>query len=156
MRRADRQITDDARIDGIIRACTCCRLGLCDEGQAYIVPLSFGFEHTDSGRFFYFHSAREGRKLDLLRRNPAVSFELDTGYQLHTAPTACGCSAGFQSVMGTGTVRFLTDGEERRHALLQLMRQLTGTDAWDFSDAALSQVCVLSLQVTSLTCKVHA
>ena len=157
MRRKDREVTDPQRIEEIISACHCCRLGFCDGGKPYIVPLNFGFfRREDGGYTFYFHSAREGRKLDLIRQTGWAGFELDTGYQLHIAPTACGCSAGYQSVMGTGTVRFLTDEEERRHALLQLMRQLTGTDAWDFSDTALSQVCVLSLHVTSLTCKLHA
>ena len=77
MRRTDREITDPEKIREIIDDCTCCRLGLCDEGKAYIVPLSFGYTEREGRYVFYFHSAREGRKLDLIRR---------TGWAAETDP----------------------------------------------------------------------
>ena len=61
MRRKDREITDSARIDAVIRGCDCCRLGFCDAGEVYILPLNFGYENREGKRTFYFHSAREGR-----------------------------------------------------------------------------------------------
>ena len=84
MRRKDREVTDPQRIEEIISACHCCRLGFCDGGKPYIVPLNFGFfRREDGGYTFYFHSAREGRKLDLIRQTGWAGFELDTGYQIH-------------------------------------------------------------------------
>ena len=41
MRRQDREVTDPGKIDRVIAACHCCRLGFCDQGKAYIVPLVF-------------------------------------------------------------------------------------------------------------------
>ena len=60
MRRKDREVTDPAAIDEIIRRCDCCRLGLRDGDEVYIVPLNFGFFVDDSVRKLYFHSATRG------------------------------------------------------------------------------------------------
>lgn len=155
MRRADRAVTDPARIRAVIEACQCCRLGLNDEGETYIVPMSFGFTE-ESGRYsFYFHSAAEGRKLDILRQNPAVSFELDTGYELVPAPAACGYTARYQCVMGTGHVTFAEAAEEKRQWLSHIMGHYTGEEDWDFPDAACERVCVFRLEVETLSCKEH-
>ena len=43
MRRKDREITDEAKIDEIISRCNCCRIGFNDSGEVYIVPLNFGY-----------------------------------------------------------------------------------------------------------------
>ena len=43
MRRTDREITDAEKITQIIQTCHCCRLGFCDNGAVYIVPLNFGY-----------------------------------------------------------------------------------------------------------------
>ena len=50
MRRKDREITDEAKIDEIILNCNCCRLGFNDGGKVYIVPLSFGYSRDNRGR----------------------------------------------------------------------------------------------------------
>ena len=58
MRRKDREVTDDGTIDEIIRSAHCLRLGLVDNGIAYIVPMSFGFENREGKRIFYFAIVR--------------------------------------------------------------------------------------------------
>lgn len=78
MRRKDREVTDPGKIREIIAACDCCRLGLCDNGRAYIVPLDFGFAEQDGHYTFYFHSAKEGRKIGLIREAGWAAFEMDT------------------------------------------------------------------------------
>lgn len=85
MRRKDREITDISKIYNIITKCHCCRVGFNDDGEVYIVPLNFGFVPCDDGDTFYFHGANEGRKINLIEKNPCVGFELDTNYKLHEA-----------------------------------------------------------------------
>ena len=155
MRRKDREITDEKQIDEIIARCECCRLGFNSEAGAYIVPLSFGFENRDGQRYFYFHSAAEGRKIDLIRNGGNVGFELDCGYQLHTADSACGYTAAFSSVIGTGRVEFLTSAEDKIYGLEQLMKHTAGLEHCEFSPEMLEQVCVFRLEVTEISCKKH-
>ena len=66
MRRKDREISDYSEIIRIIESCSVCRLGLMDENEAYIVPMNFGYIVENKELTLYFHSAKEGRKIDLM------------------------------------------------------------------------------------------
>ena len=151
MRRTDRKVTDPAAIDAIIRACPCCRLGLRDGEGVYLVPLNFGFANVDGQRTFYFHSAPEGHKIDLLRQAKTVAFELDCGCAVTPGTTACSHSANYRSVMGQGRVRFLETQTDKRAALTEIMRQNTGKDDWTFPDEAVDRVAVFVLDVHTIT-----
>lgn len=155
MRRKDREITDPDKIEQIIAGSHCCRLGFSDGGDVYIVPLSFGYVRGGDGYTFYFHGADEGRKIDLIKKNPKVGFELDTNYELHPSETASSCTAAFQSVIGTGTVSFVTDPQEKREGLLQIMRKYTGREDWIFPEKMFEKVCVFRLVTEKLSCKEH-
>lgn len=156
MRRSDREVTDPEKIRAIIDRCTCCRLGFWDRQEVYILPLNFGYEEAEGKRVFYFHSAKEGRKIGLIAGAPRVGFELDTNYQLHEAETACAHSARFQSVIGTGTVQFVMEEDERRKALCSLMQHNTGRADWAFTPEQLNAVAIYRLDVETLSAKEHA
>ena len=155
MRRSDREITDPIKINDIITRCTCCRIGFNDDGEVYIVPLSFGFERTGDAYTLYFHGAAEGRKLDLIQKNPQVGFEMDTNYALHQADTACSYSVRFQSIIGNGVLSIVTAPEEKAHGLSLIMKHATEKDGWDFSEKMLNAVAVFQLRVTQMSCKEH-
>ena len=104
MRRKDREITQAEKIDEIIQKCDCCRIGLSDHGRVYIVPLNFAYLHEGGKRIFYFHSAKEGRKVDLIQKNGEAGFELDTNHALNRAEIACGFSYRFQSIIGLSLI----------------------------------------------------
>ncbi|MDO4266398.1 MAG: pyridoxamine 5'-phosphate oxidase family protein [Eubacteriales bacterium] len=155
MRRKDREVTDPGRIKEIILSADCCRLGFCDEGSAYIVPLNFGYEERNGKHVFYFHGAREGRKIDLMRNNPKVGFEIDIGHTFITGDMACSYSMNYQSVMGTGNIAFLEDTEEKRYALSLIMEHYTGEKEWNFPDQMTKAVCVWKMEVETISCKEH-
>ncbi len=50
MRRKEREITEQAKINEIIQNCDCLRLALADEGAPYIVPVSFGYVEEEKDR----------------------------------------------------------------------------------------------------------
>ena len=82
MRRTDRAVTDPAEILRIVGESKILHLGLFDGQYPYVVPLHFGFEFADGRLILYAHCAKEGHKLDLIRRNPNVSAELESGTEL--------------------------------------------------------------------------
>lgn len=155
MRRKDREITDAAVIEDIISRCTCCRLGFYDGEEVYIVPLNFGYEVIDHSYVLYFHGAKEGRKIDLIQKNPRVGFEMDTNYKLKKADIACGHSARFESIVGNGVVSMVSETDEKRRGLSLLMDHNAGKRVWDFDEKMLTAVSVFKLTVTNLSCKVH-
>ena len=155
MRRKDREVTDSAKIEDIIRRCTCCRIGFQDNGEVYIVPLNFGYEVKDNAYTFYFHGAKTGRKMDLIQKNPRVGFEMDTNYVLKESDIACGCSAYFQSIIGAGIMRIVSDDKEKKLGLSLIMEHNTGKREWDFDEKRVNAVAVFKLTVTKMRCKEH-
>ena len=155
MRRKDREVTDPMRIADVISRCTCCRIGFHDAGEVYIVPLNFGYEAADNTYTFFFHGAKEGRKIDLIAKSPHVGFEMDTDYALNEADIACGWSARFQSVVGNGVVSMVSEPEEKKRGLSLLMEHNTGKREWSFHEKMLEAVAVFKLEVTKLSCKEH-
>jgi len=148
MRRKDRQITDREAIDTIIRHSTVCRLGLCDDNQPYIVPLSFGYD----GRFLYVHAALEGRKVEILKRNQRVCFEFDRLEEVTSGEQACNWSMRYESVIGFGVAELLLDLDAKATALNCIMRQYSGRD-WTFTEQALSSTSVYRIRIEEITGK---
>ena len=127
MRRSDREITDLGEILSIINDCKVIHLAMVDDGEPYLLPLNFGYSYESGAFSFFCHSAREGRKLDILRKNPTVAFEMDCRGALDEHDVACQCGYYFASVTGVGHVEFL-DGEEKLAALTALMRHMAGRE----------------------------
>jgi nitroimidazol reductase NimA-like FMN-containing flavoprotein (pyridoxamine 5'-phosphate oxidase superfamily) len=150
MRRAEREITDRKEIDTIIRRARVCRLGLAEDGQPYVIPMTFGYD----GRAVYFHCATQGRKLDILRKNPDVCLEFDVSEEILEAERACGWGMKYHSVIALGTAVFLETPEEKRNGLRILMAQYSNPNrSFSFPDAALSRVIVIKVGIDQLTGK---
>jgi hypothetical protein len=148
MRRNEREITDRKEIDDIIRRCRVCHLAMCVDGQPYIIPLNFGYD----GRSLYFHTAPEGRKIDIIKRNNRVGFEFDILHDIVTAEQACKWGAKYESVMGSGTAEIVDDLEAKKEALEWIMRQY-GNGAWDFKEEILKKTLVLRVRILEISGK---
>ena len=152
MRRKDRELTDKKDLLAILDEADVCRIAIQTGKAPYIVPLNFGYA-WDENLVLYFHSATEGRKLDLLQKNNAVGFELDAGHELVKADLACNWGMKYRSIIGTGEVRFIDDDKEKALALDAIMRKYGYAGAAMFSGANLQSVKVFSLKVEELTGK---
>lgn len=91
MRRKDREILDEVKIDKFIRNCDCCRIGFYDKenDEVYIVLLNFGYFNIDNKRVFYFYGVKEGRKIDLILKINKVIFEMDSNYEFIVGKMVC-------------------------------------------------------------------
>jgi len=155
MRRKDREITDRQKMEEVILSCDCCRLGLVDGNSAYIVPLNFGYSITGDRASFYFHCAKEGKKLDLIKSNPNVGFELDTNHAVHEGEKACDYAFRFRSIIGKGVAMLVETMEEKKEALRLVMSHYSDRDNWTFSDTEANSVTILRVDVMEIACKEH-
>ena len=157
MRRKDREVLEEAKIDEFIRNCDCCRIGFYDKenDEVYIVPLNFGYSNIDNKRVFYFHGAKEGRKINLISKINKVTFEMDSNHELIVGKMACNYSERYQCVMGTGLISFVEEKVEKSMALNEIMFQNMGKNDWEFSEEMLNRVAVFKIEVKSLSCKEH-
>lgn len=106
----------------------------------------------EDGLVLYVHCAKEGRKLDCLRRNDHVFVEIDCGEKLVEADVACRYGAEYASVMGRGRAVILQDVEEKREALGVLMKTQTGRK-FEIDEKMASAVTVVRIDVDSCTAK---
>ena len=145
MRRKDREIDSKDALKEILDACKVLRLAMAEEGIPYVVPLNFGYEFAGHKLTLFFHSAREGKKIDILKKDPRVCFEMDCSHELVGAGAACDYSYRYSSVIGDGTARFITEREEKIHALNAIMKHQMGRDDFTYEDARLRGVEVFEV-----------
>lgn len=152
MRRTDREIADENRIEDFIAKEQILRIAFYDEGDIYIVPVNYGYLREDTYSFF-FHGAKAGRKYELAKKSPSVGFEIDGNYRLLEGEEACDFSATFQSVIGTGVLSLVQGMDEKVAGLNAIMKQTTAKEQWHYSDEMLEAVAVFRLDVEKLSCK---
>ena len=156
MRRKDREVTDNYEINKIINSCQIIRLAFADGVAPYIVPLNFGFEEKDGKRTFYFPGAKEGRKLDLIKKLGVAGFEADSETEIYGGREACTYSSKFKSVIGYGKVKAVEDKAEKIHGLNAIMAHYVPGKSFEFSDANVNAVRVFKLEVREISAKLHS
>jgi len=142
MRRNDRAITDPAELESILREAVVCRMGLCDGELPYVVPMNYGYRDGS----VFLHSAIEGRKIELLRRNPNVCLEFEKDVELIPAEAACSFSMKYRSVIASGKAFFLEGAEEKAQGLNVIMTQYTGKE-FEFPPQALERIVVIRIDL---------
>lgn len=155
MRRKDREVTESSQIRQMLDEFKVCRLGFMDEGIPYIVPLNMACDYDGERLVLYFHCAKEGKKLKLIRENPMVGFEMDKEFGLTEGSTPCQYSYQFASIIGRGTAQIVEDTEEKSKALTMIMKHQSGKDFDEFvKNPKLSEaVAVIRVTAEEYTCK---
>ncbi len=155
MSGAKRLTTDQADFARVFEQAQVAHLALCDDGAPYIVPLCFGKQ----GDTLYFHTGLTGKKLDILRENPAAGFELEADVCLRGvgADPACASTMDFISVVGTGRVEIVSDGKERLDAMGIIMRKYTHQpDGFVYRPESFARTVILRLTIENMSCKKHS
>lgn len=152
MRRSDREVTDKNEIIEIIKSCDRLTLALNDDGYPYIIPLNFGLDIENDKITLIFHSALEGKKIDLIKKDNRASFEMDCKHQLQYFEDKGYCTMAYESVIGKGKIKILND-DEKLNALKKIMKQYHGDENAYFNKAAMERTLVYCLEVESITAK---
>lgn len=152
MRRKDREILDQAEIESIIQAADVCRLAMSKEGHPYLVPMCFGYRRN----VLYFHSAKDGKKLKILRENNEVCFEMDIDHELIRADQPCSSEMKYRSVIGFGRACFVEDIVEKKQALDIITRHYSEGDnkaSFAYSSQNLAKTVIIKVEIDRVTGK---
>jgi nitroimidazol reductase NimA-like FMN-containing flavoprotein (pyridoxamine 5'-phosphate oxidase superfamily) len=95
MRRAEKEITNRREIDSILSKAIVCRISIIDHETPYIVPMNFWYKDD----ILYLHSTPEGKKIDVLKRNPWVCFEVESDLEIINTQIPCKWSMNYTSVI---------------------------------------------------------
>ena len=147
MRRRDREITDPAETVFILDHCTALHLALTDGREPYAVPVNFGYTLTDGALRLFFHSARERRKVDMLRAAPRAAFSLECA----CAPVSGGensCAYSYLEHPRRG------HGAVSGGSMNAVMRRQPGRE-FVFTEQMLAGVALCEITVTEYSVKAH-
>jgi Predicted flavin-nucleotide-binding protein len=148
MKRSDKEIKNKNCIEWILENAKVCRIALCDNESPYIVPMNFGFKENN----LYLHSAHEGLKIDMIRKNNRICFETDTETEIVTADNACSWGMKYYSIIGFGNAHFIEDNDEKEDALNIIMQKYSHK-SFEYSKSALDKTTVIKVEIESLTGK---
>ena len=118
IRRKDKEITEEEDLKTILKEAKHVTLAMSLGDEPYLATLSFGYNEEQS--CIYFHSALEGRKVEILKANPRVWGQalIDDGYQQGS------CDHLYRTTQFYGRVTFVDDPEEKMRALCIMIRHL--------------------------------
>ena len=154
MRRKDREITDPAQIQDILAGAKILHLGLFDTQYLYVVPLHYGYQYDGTEIIFYIHGAAQGKKVDLIRKNPNVCVEVDCNVELLPSEKPCNYSSAYASVIGTGTATVLENIDEKIEGLKMLMLHQTTKD-FEISEQMAAHVTVVKINIKAFSAKAN-
>ena len=152
MTKRERQVTDPAQIAHILDTGKVLHLGLAVNNEPYVVPMNYGYTMEDGKLVLYLHSALQGKKLDMMRTNPNVFFEIDCDLMPFEGRVPCQYGLVYSSIMGRGTARIVENVEEKKQAMSILMKTQTGKN-FAFEDRLVSIVAVIRIDVEEYTAK---
>jgi uncharacterized protein len=149
MRRKQYEITDIAIIEDILSKSEVCRIALIDNGRPYIVPLNYGYKNNT----LYFHSSPRGKKIELLKKNNNVCFEIESFIEIEKNEIPCKWGTKYRSVIGYGTIEFLTDPGQKTEGLDIIMAHYGKTGKNIFQEKEIENVLILKLKIEEITGK---
>jgi len=152
MRRKDREITDENEIREILKTAQVCRLAFADGDQPYIVAMNYGLLWENPVKI-YFHCAREGKKLDIIRKNNKVCFEVDIDNELVSSDAACKFTMNYRSVMAFGTIRIVEEMDDKKKAFKIFMSQYADEENLAYNDNMIKGTTVIEMTVHEITGK---
>ena len=147
-----RMLSKSEEMEKIIGEAQVCYLGMSEDHVPYVLPMNFAY---DSGTL-YLHAAPEGYKLEVLKGNPNVCVNFNTGNELFHRHKEVGCSWGmkFKSVNLFGKASFIEDYDEKYRIMQLFMVRFSG-ETYQFSEPSIRNVCIIRVDVEKMTGKVY-
>ena len=152
MTRREQQVTDINEIIEILEKSKVVHVGMIDGDEPYVVPMNYGYTLDDGKLTIYLHGARQGRKIDALKANPKVFFEMCCDITPFEGEVACKYGITYASVMGRGLATIVEDVEEKKKALSVLMKTQVNKD-FTFEDKLTTVVSIIRIDTLEFTAK---
>ena len=150
MRRKEREIKDRAEIDEILNRERVMHLALADNNIPFVVPVFYAYD----GASLYFHSAKAGTKMEIIKRNDNVCFEISIFEGVAPSDAACNFEARHRTVIGCGKAALVEDDDEKTKALDLIVAAFTN-EKFTYSKKNLERTQVVRIDIASVKGKKH-
>ena len=149
MRRNEKAIPQRTNLDTVIHQAEICHLACCAEDEPYVIPISFGYD----GKSIFFHTAKTGKKINILAANPRVCLAFEDKITLvKDKEQSCKWSFDFSSVIVTGEIEEISDSDGKKAALNQIMLHYS-KQSWQIPAKDLSKTKVWRVKIENITGK---
>jgi Predicted flavin-nucleotide-binding protein len=149
MRRNDKEILDQELLEKILHTEPVCRIALSDGGCPYLVPMIFA--HQDN--FLFLHSAKEGKKINILKENNRICFEVESNVEIVPAENACNWTIKYYCIIGFGQACFVDNIDEKKTIMNLMMDKYSGRKNWEFPKEALEKTAIIKIRIDEMTGK---
>ena len=150
--KREREVTDINEIKEILDKSMIVHIGMVDGDEPYVVPMNYGYTLENGELCIYLHGATVGRKIDIIKKNPKVFFEMECDVTPFEGKVACQYGTTYSSVMGRGTAVVLSESADKIDGLAKFMKTQTGKD-FTFDEKMVSIVNVIKITSTDFTAK---
>ena len=151
MRRKDKEITDIRQIEDILNKGKFCHISMANKDEPYMVTVNYGYKNN----CIYFHSAPDGQKIDMIRKNPKVCFMIYSDDQLVSGDNPCkDWSVKYRSVIGYGKAIILENPVGKAEGLNILMYHYSKKGPFEFSEKNLEETTVVKINIEKMSGKV--
>jgi len=150
-RKRDQAIKDvesEKIMEEIIKSCDICHVGMVDGQTPYVLGFNFGFQNN----IIYLHCAKEGKKIDILRKNPNVCVSFSADYKIFARHehVACSWRMRYRSILAYGKVEFVNDYDEKLAGLAIFMNQYSAEN-FVFNKPSVDNIVILKIKVDEWT-----
>ncbi|MBN1416084.1 MAG: GNAT family N-acetyltransferase [Bacteroidales bacterium] len=149
MRKQNQEITDKNIIEEILSFSAICRIAMMDDDVPYLLPFNYGYHDN----CIYIHSAPEGKKIDLIRKNNRVCFEIEQTARIIKSEKACKWATLYRSVVGYGNVEIISEFNEKQKGLEIIMAHNGAIENMEFERKQIEAVVLLKLKIDKITGK---
>ena len=151
MVKRDKAIKDIVKLEdmeAVIKKCKICRVGMVDGDSPYVLAMNFGYQDQT----IWLHCAKEGKKVDVLKRNNKVCIEFDTDHKIFARHehVACSWRFAYRGVLVYGNALFVDDYDEKMKGLNILMKNFSDRE-FEYSKPAVDNILVIKIPVDSIT-----
>jgi len=146
----NREIKKLSEKEDIINEAEVCTVAMVKGKEPYVLPFNFAYRDE----IIFLHCDTVGLKLDILRENPSVCINFNTGNELFYRHKQVGCSWGmkYKSVNASGQVEFVDDYDEKYSVMKLFMLKYAGDD-YEFSEPSIRNVVIMKIKVKEFTGK---
>ena len=152
MRRKDKRITDDSKVMTLLASATIGRLATTGPDGPMIKPVNFIYLDD----CFYFHSALVGEKIEHIKADPRVAFQVERVLEyIPAGEKPCKASQAYECVIAVGGAEMVEEPMEKVRILNALMEKHQPEGGYrPVSEPDAATVAVIRVVVEKMTAKV--
>ena len=149
MRRKEKEIKSKTEIESIINSGQVCRVAFSLNDEPYIVPMYYGYKDN----FLYFHSAKQGKKIDIIKKNNQVCFEIDINQNIINTGVPCNWKNSYSSVIGFGKAKLVENFNEKVKALNAIIDHYSPGTIYKFPKENVNNTAIIKIEIEEITGK---